>query len=56
MLRTFNCGIGMIVAAARADAERLVELLGAEGERAAIIGELRPREGEAVTFEGKLSL
>ncbi|HTJ59058.1 MAG TPA: phosphoribosylformylglycinamidine cyclo-ligase [Devosiaceae bacterium] len=56
MLRTFNCGAGMILAVASADAQKLVDLLAAEGETAAIVGELRPRTGEPVTFEGKLAL
>jgi len=56
MLRTFNCGAGMIVAVAAADADKLVSLLNAEGENARICGELRPRAGDAVTFSGKLDL
>ncbi|MDR3470994.1 MAG: phosphoribosylformylglycinamidine cyclo-ligase [Devosia sp.] len=56
MLRTFNCGVGMMVAVASADAEKLVNLLNSDGERAAIAGELRPRDGEAVTFSGRLKL
>jgi len=56
MLRTFNCGVGMIVAVGSADAERLVNTLNAEGETATIVGELRPRVGDAVTFAGKLDL
>lgn len=56
MLRTFNCGVGMLCAVAREDASRLVEHLGAAGETAAIVGELRPRSGEPVTFEGGLAL
>jgi len=56
MLRTFNCGAGMIIAVAAEDAERLVHALNAEGERAVVCGELRPRDGEPVTFSGKLAL
>jgi phosphoribosylformylglycinamidine cyclo-ligase len=56
MLRTFNCGVGMLVAVAASDAGALVRLLQGEGEAAAIVGELRPRSGEAVTFDGKLAL
>jgi phosphoribosylformylglycinamidine cyclo-ligase len=56
MLRTFNCGAGMIVVVAPDDAEKLVHALNAEGERAAVCGELRPREGDPVTFSGKLAL
>jgi len=56
MLRTFNCGVGMLCAVKPEDASRLVEHLGAAGETAAIVGELRPRSGEPVTFEGTLAL
>ncbi|KQT44998.1 phosphoribosylformylglycinamidine cyclo-ligase [Devosia sp. Leaf420] len=56
MLRTFNCGVGMLVAVAPEDAEKLVESLTASGETAAIVGQLTPRSGEPVTFRGRLSL
>jgi len=56
MLRTFNCGVGMLVAVAATDADALVERLTGDGEAARIVGELRPRDGEAVTFAGKLAL
>jgi phosphoribosylformylglycinamidine cyclo-ligase len=41
MYRTFNCGIGMAVIVAAADAAAAVELLTAHGERASVIGEIR---------------
>jgi phosphoribosylformylglycinamidine cyclo-ligase len=56
MLRTFNCGVGMLVAVAPADAEKLVSSLTESGEIAAIVGQLTERTGEPVTFRGKLSL
>jgi phosphoribosylformylglycinamidine cyclo-ligase len=56
MLRTFNCGVGMLVVVAAEDAENLVNLLNADGETATIVGELRPRSGEPVSFSGKLTL
>ncbi|ODT76091.1 MAG: phosphoribosylformylglycinamidine cyclo-ligase [Pelagibacterium sp. SCN 64-44] len=56
MLRTFNCGVGMLVAVAPADAEKLITHLEAAGERAALVGHLRPRGEEPVTFEGRLAL
>jgi phosphoribosylformylglycinamidine cyclo-ligase len=56
MLRTFNCGVGMLVAVTPEDAEKLVEQLNAAGETAGIVGKLTERTGEPVTFEGKLSL
>ena len=56
MLRTFNCGVGMLVAVAAQDADRLVDNLTASGEIAAIVGQLTERTGEPVTFRGKLAL
>ncbi len=40
MHRTFNCGIGMVVIVARADAEAALAQLGAAGEQASVIGEV----------------
>lgn len=56
MLRTFNCGVGMLVAVAPEDAGTLVESLSDAGETAAVVGELIERTGEPVTFRGKLAL
>src|SRR3569833_106672 len=56
MLRTFNCGVGMICAIAPEEAERLVTHLTEQGEKAAIIGRITARTGEPVTFDGKLAL
>ncbi len=54
MLRTFNCGIGMIAIAAADQAEAAVKTLEAEGEAAFVIGELTEGDG-IVTYEGALS-
>ncbi|MNY68281.1 Phosphoribosylformylglycinamidine cyclo-ligase [compost metagenome] len=56
MLRTFNCGVGMLVAVAPDDAEKLVDHLSGAGEIASIVGKLTARTGEPVTFDGKLAL
>lgn len=56
MLRTFNCGVGMLCAVAAEDAERLVLHLTEAGETASIVGHLVPRTGEPVSFEGRLDL
>ncbi len=56
MLRTFNCGVGMLVAVAADEAKQLVEHLAAAGETASVVGHLTARDGEAVTFQGKLAL
>ncbi|HYL03135.1 MAG TPA: phosphoribosylformylglycinamidine cyclo-ligase [Steroidobacteraceae bacterium] len=41
MYRTFNCGIGMVVIVPAGQAAAAVELLGAHGETARVIGEIR---------------
>jgi phosphoribosylformylglycinamidine cyclo-ligase len=48
--RTFNCGLGLVVAVAAADAEPAVALLEAAGERAWVVGEVIARTGDEVEF------
>ena len=40
MYRTFNCGVGLIIALPHSQAQSAVELLKAEGENAWVIGEI----------------
>jgi len=57
MLRTFNCGIGMIVVAEADKAEHVMERLRAAGENPVRIGETIAHEGgEQVRTAGHLSL
>jgi phosphoribosylformylglycinamidine cyclo-ligase len=58
MLRTFNCGIGMIVAAEAGKAEEVAAALRAAGEAPVRLGEvIAINEGEeAVSYRGKLAL
>ena len=56
MLRTFNCGIGMIVVAAAAQAEAVAGALAAAGEASVALGVVTPRGAEAVTYAGSLDL
>jgi len=49
MLRTFNCGIGMVVVTGASDAKRVRETLGPE---AIVIGTLQPRGGASVELKG----
>jgi phosphoribosylformylglycinamidine cyclo-ligase len=54
MLRTFNCGIGMVVVVAPIDADRVVKALGSLGKEAVLIGTLVPRgSGDSVRLVGK---
>lgn len=48
MLRTFNCGVGMVVCVAAADAERALDILGQQGETAWRLGEIRPGDADTV--------
>jgi phosphoribosylformylglycinamidine cyclo-ligase len=46
MYRTFNCGIGMVVCVARADADAVIAHLKAEGEDARLIGEIETGDAQ----------
>jgi len=48
MHRTFNCGIGMTLHVAAADADHVLSSLAASGEAAAVIGEIRRGDGGVV--------
>jgi phosphoribosylformylglycinamidine cyclo-ligase len=57
MLRTFNCGIGMIAVVARDDADAVAKALRDNGETVAVIGEVSAaRDGERVRYSGSLKL
>jgi phosphoribosylformylglycinamidine cyclo-ligase len=52
LLKTFNCGIGMILAVEEAAAETLCSLLASQGETVTRLG--RIVEGEGVIYKGRL--
>jgi len=58
MLRTFNCGVGMIVVAKAADADRVASSLEAQGESVIRLGQLTARAAGApgVAYKGTLKL
>jgi phosphoribosylformylglycinamidine cyclo-ligase len=57
MLRTFNCGIGMVAVAPAAAAEEITAALAAAGERVKPIGRVvTAAAGPRVTFRGALDL
>jgi len=57
MLRTFNCGIGMIVVTAPQDADRVTAAFTAAGEKATRIGEVIAAKDEPrVVYDGTLDL
>ncbi len=53
MLRTFNCGIGMIVIAEKARAGEVVASLTEAGETPVVLGEIIPPTGERSDAKGK---
>jgi phosphoribosylformylglycinamidine cyclo-ligase len=46
MHRVFNCGIGMVIVVAAADAEAAMAELKAQGEAVYRIGKIRARQGD----------
>lgn len=56
MLRTFNCGVGMIVVVEAAKVKAVADVLTRAGERVVTLGMLEPRTGDGVVYTGKLGL
>jgi phosphoribosylformylglycinamidine cyclo-ligase len=58
MLRTFNCGIGMIAVVGPGDDEAVADLLANQGENVVRLGEIVPIKGDTprVQFSGQLGL
>lgn len=55
MLRTFNCGIGMVVVVKPDQVDEVIAVLEREGETVAKLGNLVKREGDAVLYSGALA-
>jgi len=53
MLKTFNCGVGMVMVVARNEADVLVRLLQEWGEAPYVIGEIVPGSGARSEAKGK---
>jgi phosphoribosylformylglycinamidine cyclo-ligase len=56
MLRTFNCGIGMIVVTASADTDAVMRALREAGEAPVILGEVVRPDAARVATTGGLRL
>jgi phosphoribosylformylglycinamidine cyclo-ligase len=57
MLRTFNCGIGMVAIVEPDAVDKVVQVFTDAGETVAVLGEVVPAKGEhRVVYNGKLDL
>ena len=56
MLRTFNCGIGMVLVVDRDAAAEVTAVLERHGETVVLLGTIAPRKADAITFSGRLQL
>jgi len=54
MLRTFNCGVGMVVAVEKSAGEVVAEVLRSHGEAVMELGQLVKRDSDAVIFDNGL--
>ncbi len=52
MLRTFNCGVGMVAIVERGSADAFMMMMQAEGEQPFVLGELTDREDAPVVLHG----
>lgn len=51
MYRTFNCGVGMVVAVPQETADKAIEILRAQGEEAFVIGHIAELQGDEEQVE-----
>jgi phosphoribosylformylglycinamidine cyclo-ligase len=56
MLRTFNCGIGMVAVAAAKAADRMAQAFTESGEQVVTLGEVVRAGDERVAYSGRLDL
>jgi phosphoribosylformylglycinamidine cyclo-ligase len=56
LLRTFNCGIGMVLVVEPRRETQVRDMLEAQGETVVALGRLAPRSGAGVVCEGRLDL
>ena len=57
MLRTFNCGVGMVIVTAPRDADTVIKSFSRAGEKAIVLGSvIKCSDDEYVVYEGNLNL
>ena len=56
MLRTFNCGVGMVAIVAEADVERTLDVLRSLDQSAHILGRIETRDNQPVDYVNRLEL
>ena len=56
MLRTFNCGVGMVAVVAPETADSVTEILATEGETVFRLGRVEARTDTPIAFDGALDL
>lgn len=56
MLRTFNCGVGMILVVKAEQADEVAQVLNDNGEQAFVLGKIIDKADERVVYTGKFEL
>lgn len=56
MMRTFNCGVGMVLVVAAGQAAQVAAVLQQAGETVSTIGRIIPRRDEGVVYNGQIGL
>ena len=56
MMRTFNCGVGMVMVVAAGQAAQVAAVLQKAGERVTPIGRIVPRRDAGVIYRGEISI
>lgn len=56
MMRTFNCGVGMVLVVSAGQAAQVAAVLTQAGEDVMTIGRIMPRRGEGVVYRGEIGL